>query len=124
MKSIMQKKDGTCYLCMKLHKDYSMKQTEEHHCIFGTSGRKLSEKYGLKVYLCIAHHRAGKEAVHNDATLAAVLKEDAQKEFEKTHSREEFLKIFGRNYIIHEERKKENPEKGFRFLKENEDVNK
>lgn len=52
-KSIMQdKEDGQCYLCRILHGDYSIKPVrEEHHVIGGTANRRLSEKYGLKVYL-------------------------------------------------------------------------
>ena len=45
MKSIMHRKEGTCYLCVKLHSDYSEKCTQEHHAIHGAGRRKLSEKY-------------------------------------------------------------------------------
>lgn len=53
MKSIMQKKDGTCYLCRRLHGDTAPKATQCRHVVFGTANRKLSEKHGLKVYLGI-----------------------------------------------------------------------
>ena len=45
MKSIMHRKEGTCYLCVKLHSDYSEKRTQEHHALHGAGRRKLSEKY-------------------------------------------------------------------------------
>ena len=52
-KSILHgKQSGFCYLCALLNGDYSMKQTEEHHVVFGAGQRSLSEEYGLKVYLC------------------------------------------------------------------------
>lgn len=51
MRSILHsKQDGTCYLCMLLHDDHGRKQTQEHHVFYGTANRRLSEKYGLKVY--------------------------------------------------------------------------
>ena len=37
--------------------------------------------------------------VHNDAKLDLEIKQMAQREFEKTHTREEFMKIFGKNYL-------------------------
>lgn len=104
MKSIMHEKDGTCYLCMKLHRFYGKHgNTEEHHVIHGTANRKLSEKYGLKVYLCLNHHREGKEAVHRNRENDLLLKKDAQRAFEKKYSRKDFREIFGINYIDIEE---------------------
>ena len=44
--SIIQEKDGRCYLCMKLHADYSFKYTEEHHVYFGRGQRDISEAQG------------------------------------------------------------------------------
>lgn len=98
MKSIMQKKDGTCYLCRRLHGDTAPKATQCHHVVFGTANRKLSEKYGLKVYLCLYHHEYGPEAIHNNAELANRLKAEAQEAFERTHTREQWMEIFGKNY--------------------------
>lgn len=103
MKSIMQtdrKEDGVCYLCKRLNRDINPKIVYEHHVIFGgTSGRKaLSEKYGLKVWLCLYHHTEGKEAVHNNHELARLLQAEAQETFEKRYPDLNFLKIFGMNY--------------------------
>ena len=60
---------------------------------------KNSEEYGLKVYLCHAHHIYGSEAVHNNARIRHELQRTAQREFEKQHSHKEFMEIFGRNYL-------------------------
>lgn len=98
-KSILHnKQEGTCYLCMLLNQDYARRTTQEHHVIFGTANRKLSERYGLKVYLCLQHHEVGPEAVHNNHEIARMLQELAQEAFERTHSRGEWMAIFGRNY--------------------------
>lgn len=99
-KSILHNKmDGTCYLCMLLNQDYNRRITQEHHVIFGTANRKLSEKYGLKVYLCLEHHEIGEMSVHRNHEVASILQKQAQKVFEKTHSHEEWMKIFRRNYL-------------------------
>lgn len=99
--SILQdRSDGTCYLCVRLHGDYRIhKYREEHHIFPGNPGRKLSEAEGLKVYLCPEHHQTGPEAVHKNQKISRLLQQDAQRAFEKTSSREQFMKLFGRNYI-------------------------
>jgi hypothetical protein len=99
MKSIMQPKDGTCYLCELLKQDCSKKYVEEHHIFGNHANRKLSEKYGLKVYLCIWHHTEGKEAVHNNAEMKNLLHKRGQKAFEKHYPDLDFRQIFGKNYL-------------------------
>lgn len=93
----MHKKDGTCFLCEHLNDDYGLRVTEEHH-VFNGPNRKLSEKYGLKVYLCIQHHREGREAVHNNKDNMQYLKRLGQQAFEKHYPSLNFREIFGRNY--------------------------
>ncbi len=100
MKSILHnKQDGTCYLCMLLHDDHERKQTQEHHVFYGTANRKLSEKYGLKVYLCMEHHTydGGSEAVHRNHDIDIKLKGVAQEAFEKKYPSLDFKSIFGKN---------------------------
>lgn len=104
-KSIMQDKEtGQCYLCRLLHKDYGIKRIrEEHHVMGGVANRKLSEKYGLKVYLDPNHHQYGPEAVHKNAEVANLLKKEAQKAFMRTYPDLNFLEIFGKNYLTENE---------------------
>ena len=98
-KSIMQDySKGECYLCALLHDDHSRKHTEEHHVFFGPN-RKLSEHYGLKVRLCVEHHRTGPEAVHRNAEVRRILCIQGQRAFMRAHPYENFLKIFGKNYL-------------------------
>lgn len=91
-KSILQDKKR-CIICHNSN-------IEEHHVFFGTANRKLSEKYGLKVYLCPEHHR-GTKGVHgrDGKTLDTYLKELAQSKFEEKESREKFRQIFGISYL-------------------------
>lgn len=129
MKSILHdKKDRTCFLCMMLHNDDSPKANlHEHHVIHGWANKKLSEKYGLKVYLCLNHHEIGREAVHQNADTNKMLKAYAQRTFEKKWPEKDFYKIFKKNYILEEEsemeieesekeNKKSNLVAGFTFI--------
>ena len=92
MKSILQK-EKECYCCK------TTLNLEEHHCLYGTANRRIAERFGLKVWLCSEHHR-GRNGVHgSNKYLDIKLKQLAQKEFEKTHTREDFIKIFGKSYL-------------------------
>lgn len=94
MKSIMpgDKKD-VCYICFR-----ETPYTELHHIFGGTANRKKSDKAGLTVHLCYECHR-GSHGVHMDALSADYLHRLGQFEYEKTHSREEFRKVFGKSYL-------------------------
>ncbi len=99
-KSILHdKKEGTCYLCVLQNQDYALRtDLEEHHVMPGTANRRLSERYGLKVYLCRQHHREGPGAVHNNIQQQCFLQKKAQEAFETRHSHAEWMRIFGRDY--------------------------
>ncbi len=99
-KSILHEKDGTCYLCMALNDDYQIHAyLEEHHVIPGNPGRRISEENGLKVYLCIPHHRGTAAAVHSNHDNMLLIQRDAQRAFERTRSRDEWMRTVGRNYL-------------------------
>lgn len=92
-KSIMQHDTSHCYLCGGCN------GLEEHH-VFGGPNRKWSEKYGLKVMLCGNEcHRLGKNSAHMNRETGNSLKRLAQIAFEARHSHDEFMKIFGKNYL-------------------------
>lgn len=88
MKSIMPFDVNVCIEC-------GGRGTQTHHCIFGKN-RKHSEEYGLKVRMCGKCHRR----LHDeDEEMAMKYRRMAQECFEQHHSRAEFMKIFGRNYL-------------------------
>lgn len=68
----------------------------KHHCIPGFGTRSQCEKYGLWVWLTPdVHYR-----VHNTSDGTDLyIRQQAQRAFEKTHTREEWHKIFGRSYL-------------------------
>ena len=98
MKSILQPEKDFCYICSNVYKKYYPQELEEHH-VFNGPDRMNSERHGLKVYLCKYHHTEGAEAVHKNKITKLWLEERAQRIFEDTHSHEEFIRIFGKNYL-------------------------
>lgn len=92
-KSILQDKKE-CYITGSTY------NLEEHHIFFGTANRKISEKEGFKVWLTTEEHR-GTYGVHGKfgRKLDLLLKQKAQREYEETHTREEFIKLIGKSYI-------------------------
>jgi hypothetical protein len=92
MKSIIQT-EKQCFVCGK---NYNL---HDHHIIYGTSNRKQSEKYGLKVWLCYEHH-TGNAGVHFNRDLDLHLKKLAQEHFEARYgARNEFISTFGKSYL-------------------------
>lgn len=98
MKSIIQNKKE-CFLCRYLYDAENTNNLNDHHIFFGTANRRLSEEYGLKAWLCIKHHTEGIGAVHKNRDHDLMLKKIAQKKFEETRTRKEFIQIFGKSYI-------------------------
>lgn len=90
-KSIIQK-EKRCFI-----HNCGATNIEDHHIFFGPL-RKISEKHGFKVWLCAEHHR-GQIGPHHNTDANLVLKRICQATFEINHSREEFMKIIGRNYL-------------------------
>lgn len=99
-KSIMQPKtDRRCYLCMLLDGDYRAKPyLEEHHAVYGCD-HAFAEAEGLKVNLCPNHHRDGPAAVHNNKENAEILMREAQRAYEREHSRKEWKEHVEKNYL-------------------------
>lgn len=90
-KSILQN-DKRCYFCG------AIKGLHLHH-IYGGSNRAVSDQNGFVVYLCEKHHTGHLTGVHADIYLRNRLKKVCQKEFEKTHSREDFIELIGENFL-------------------------
>lgn len=64
----------------------------------GTANRKLSEKYGLWVWLCKDHH-TGKGGAQYEKVLNILLKQRAQQAFESIHGHRLWMDTFRKNYL-------------------------
>lgn len=79
-----------CYNCGR-----STGKIDRHEVFFG-SNRDNSKRYGMWCDLCRNCHN---EVHRGDGELNQLLKREAQRIFEQTHSRNDFMRIFGRNYL-------------------------
>ena len=91
MSASLLSNEKECYLCMR------RTGLERHHVMEGPN-RKLSEKYGLWVYLCHDCH-TGREGAQYDPDKSLRLKREAQREFEKIHGHEMWMNEFMKNYL-------------------------
>ena len=86
--------DKKCFFCGKTD------NLQEHHCVGGAANRKIADKYGLTIWLCVYHHTGGKKSVHQDYSMNLQVKQYAQKYFEENiGDRELWMREFGRNYL-------------------------
>lgn len=92
-KSIIQN-EKECFICG------ATDWLEEHH-VFEGANRKLSEKYGLKVWLCHFCHNEPPLGVHHNKARMLKLKQIGQRKFMKYYNKtaDEFRVIFGKNYL-------------------------
>lgn len=61
----------------------------------------ILQQKGEPCYLCmkLKPMREWRRAVHNNAEMMRLLREDGQRAFEQKYTREEFMKMFGKNYL-------------------------
>lgn len=93
MKSILQT-ERKCYITGSTY------NLHRHH-IFAGGRRQISEREGFWVYLIGHLHNQSNEGVHgkNGHALDLKLKQDCQRKYEETHSREEWMLLLGKNYL-------------------------
>ncbi len=95
MKSIVTEYGDICFICGR-------RAEAEHHLIFGTLGRSLSEKDGLKVPICNNCHNMGEisKRIHGNPMAERLSKMLGQAIYEaKIGTREEFRKRYGVSYL-------------------------
>lgn len=81
-----------CFICKSTY------CLETHHIMNGAN-KKASEKYGLLVKVCANCHTLSPNSIHRDSKVLRALKEAGQQNFEQSNTREDFMRIFGRNYL-------------------------
>ena len=82
-----------CFLCQRDGND--TEQFCHKHHVFEGKNRQASERAGFYVFLCPDHHTL----IHRDHAVNLELKKETQREYEKTHTRADFMRIIGRNYL-------------------------
>lgn len=90
MKSILQT-EKVCWRC-------GNPNVHKHHIYFA-GNRQVSEENGFWIWLCPVHHNMSDFGIHFDKGFDEEVKKRCQMEYEKTHTREEFMKLIGRNYL-------------------------
>lgn len=94
MDSILQT-EKVCYITGQTN------NLHKHHIFFGNPNRKISEDNGFWVYLAGYLHNQSSIGVHgkDGRELDLMLKQHCQRKYEETHTREEFMKLIGKNYL-------------------------
>lgn len=93
-KSILQGDTKRCYITGRTN------NLHLHHIFFGHGLRQISDREGFVVYLIPELHNMSNDGVHFNRELDLWLKRACQAKYEETHSREEFIALIGRNYIL------------------------
>lgn len=81
-----------CYLCGKYG------PVERHH-VFQGAYRKKAERHGYVVNLCHFCHNEPPMGVHHNKENRIALRQTCQRKYEQTHTRDQFIAEFGRNYL-------------------------
>lgn len=92
MDSILQ--DGKeCYVTK------STNSLHKHHIYAGNGYRKISDQNGFWVWLRADWHNMSDYGVHFNKQFDLKLKRICQSKYEETHTRDEFMRLIGRNYL-------------------------
>ena len=96
-KSIMATDKHRCYLA----DEHCGGGIELHHVYGGTGRRKISDKYGLTVYLCHNHHNEPPYGVHFNREAREALQAECQIRAMYKHgwTVDDFRQKIGKSYI-------------------------
>lgn len=83
-------KEGICEFCGNYSRHL------DPHEVYGGSNRKRSMEHKFVKLLC--------KKCHDDEDIIKQLRIDAQKEYMKTHTEEEFIKLIGKSYLRRKEK--------------------
>ena len=85
--------DSICMICLSPY--------AHTHEVYSGINRQTSIKHGFQVNLCRYHHQEWEQSPHINpkGEFNVKLKQDTQKNYEETHSRDEFLILIGRSYL-------------------------
>ena len=92
-KSNKHRRRKKCAMCGRSQKDGITLTT--HHIFHGKKYKKLSDVNGFVITLCWDCHKR----LHSSKVIDRMVQQTMQHEFEKTHSREEFIALMGRSWL-------------------------
>lgn len=72
---------------------------ETHHVYGGNPNRRISDENGFAVRLCHWCHNEPPMGVHHNRETDLWLKKLCQTKYEQTHSREDFIRLIGKNFL-------------------------
>ena len=93
--SIMDTEPGTCFICG------AHRETIRHEVFCGPN-RSISKKHGFWVNICPVpwcHQDVHTHAIIMGEDIDLRLKRMVQSEYEREHTREEFVQLIGRSYL-------------------------
>lgn len=91
VESIIQK-ERSCYFCGRTD------HLEKHHIFAGMANRRISDQYGLTVWLCHNHH-TGTDGAQYDKEKSLLLKQEAQKAFQAIYGKRLWMTLIRKNYL-------------------------
>ena len=92
MKSILQQTKE----CFVTHQTEGL---HKHHIYPGYGTRMICEENGFYIYLIPRLHNMSDDGIHFNKGFDLYIKKLCQEEFEKTHTRAEFMALIGKNYL-------------------------
>ena len=92
MKSILQQRKE----CFVTHQTQGL---HKHHIYPGYGTRRICEENGFYIWLIPRLHNMSDDGIHFNKGFDLYVKKLCQEEFEKTHTRQEFMALIGRNYL-------------------------
>lgn len=99
IKSVLKTRPDLCYLCKR------QGDTALHH-VYGAFNRWMSDENGFVVFLCPSCHTESPTSAHKCRDTDLYLKRRCQAAYEKNHTRDEFMRLVGRNYLTEKEKEK------------------
>lgn len=90
--SVIQPGLSECYICGNPNVAW-------HEVFEGTANRQKSIKWGMVIALCPWHHNTSNYSFHYNKDMQLRIKQEAQRKFQEVYPDEDFIEIFGKNYL-------------------------
>lgn len=99
-KTNRRRRKNKCALCGRGAKDGATLTT--HHVFHGKKFKRTSDKNGFILTLCWDCHKK----LHSSRVIDKKVQQMMEYEYEKTHTREEFIELMGKSWLTKEDKAK------------------